>query len=101
MKIQVVAAMLFLGACGGGDKLTLRATCEALATATCDRSADCFADVPSDCVSQIVQACCTGSSCDAEIEDSGAADQLDECVDDIGTLSCADLEEGTLPASCN
>jgi hypothetical protein len=86
---------------GPGGKLTLRTVCEDVGMATCDRVDQCGAQPPGggNCFDTFMGACCTGAACDQQINDT--QQQVDACRTDITRMSCTELENGTLPQSCN
>ncbi|HKA86081.1 MAG TPA: hypothetical protein VKE22_00395 [Haliangiales bacterium] len=94
--------LVLVGACSGGHKgLTYRAACQSIGDATCARQAQCSPPAMQNCAQQFVQTCCAGfPNCDQEIADQGAQAALDKCLSDLKTVSCADLEAGNYPASC-
>ena len=72
--------------------------CTEFADVLCDKVEECEPPAPANCVATFVSACCSGSNCDQTV---GNASQLDDCLDTVRGLSCAELENEDISlASC-
>lgn len=80
-------------ASSGDCNVAVNACYDVVATA-CDRAERCGESTFDDCVGALFD---DGLDCDRAFATSGNADG---CVADIERASCADLSDGTFPASC-
>ena len=93
VALSWLLALLLIAACGGdGGSSVWKAICDA----TCARGVECFPEDGSvaQCVSE-----CLGEIGNPPCNRNDAA--IEACVEEIGELSCEDLEAGRLPSpSC-
>ena len=111
-KLPVVGCAFLIAAllsgCGGPNTSDPISACKSTVSAVCDRSFQCFpTEGPQvygslgDCNARVSAHSCTTalSSCPAGLTfDPGAASK---CVEDYRNVSCSDLANGIVPASCN
>ena len=92
-----VGAMVFAVGCGKSSSQL----CNDAIVSGCMKTVTCFPGVTTQdaCVSQAKsQTNCDAAPCPSgETYDSGKAQQ---CADDYGNISCADLQAGNIPVSC-
>ncbi|RMH38869.1 MAG: hypothetical protein D6689_18245 [Deltaproteobacteria bacterium] len=91
-----------IAGCGGGDSHrydSIREAAEAMGGALCNRAVECGELSASDrraCTNEIVDYICSQTACSAR--PSGTNDDIDDCIDDIDSMSCS---ADDLPSSCN
>jgi hypothetical protein len=99
-RIFALSASLLAAACAGDSTMTRHDVCERLAAASCARLAVCEPTVAqTGCVAASMDRCCPDGVCDeAVVADE---DRLSACEGAVEQMSCSDLDDGDLPASCD
>lgn len=110
-KLPVVCCTFLIAAalsgCGGANTSDPISACKSTVSAVCDRSFQCFPESKQvygsleNCNAGVSAHSCTTAltSCPAGLTfDPGAASR---CVEDYRNVSCSDLLNGVIPASCN
>lgn len=103
MNKLIFVSLAALGACGGGDGLdglSRHEVCARMSDAACTREATCEPTVNrAGCIDAAMERCCPDGVCG----ELAAADEprMSACEAAISTMSCADLDDGDLPAACD
>lgn len=101
MNTRTLLAFLLLTACNSDDSsMSRHQVCERLATASCARLADCEPLVAQDgCTAREMNRCCPDGVCAEAV--IATEDRLSACEAAVATMSCSELTDRNLPASCD
>lgn len=96
-----IALCLCLTACGSDDSyMTRHQVCERLASAACERIAVCEPLVAQNgCVTREMNRCCPDGVCAEDV--IATEERLSACEAAVASMSCSELTDGDLPASCD
>jgi hypothetical protein len=110
MRMRMLAMVLVVLGCGGGDgdgndrsgpqPLTFGEACDVVVDAICSRGTECSETVNYDgCFQDGKYSCCAGDgTCLATyVQDVNVW----TCAEALDAYSCANLDDGILPAACN
>jgi hypothetical protein len=97
-----------LSACGGSNTSDPISACKSTVSAVCDRSFQCFPTESQQFYGSVANcnAAVSAHSCTPTLTTCPAglafnSDAASRCVDDYRNVSCPDILNGILPASCN
>jgi hypothetical protein len=108
-SFSLLAAVLGLAACGGGDDLlTVGEACSRISGPACDRAITCGQGPASDrqgCLDVFMRGCCKNAgNCGVKAKTQEASTQIegyiDRCSTALMTWDCARYNQGESPAQC-